>query len=154
MFDNSLKTLNTLLLAGISATGCELDVFAFDEIDLDEGLDGKYGLYVAENKDSDFRVVITVERRLHTVKTIAGDEQVPCYFYDIYTPKYDNGDASVGMDAYYYVDTSDACDWSFMSACDTATKVLSWISEYNIRMAVDNTAEYLYALDIEEEDVA
>jgi len=145
MYSNSLKTLNTLLQAAIVASGCKLDVFQLDKED-------GFGFYVAEKADSDFRVAIVANERLHTVKTIAGDKEVPGTFYDIYAPKYDSGDADVGMDSYYYTDTGEECDWSFMSAADTATKVLSWISEYNIRVAVDNTAEYIYTRELDEID--
>lgn len=138
MYNNSMKTLEALLEAGIKASKHSLQVFPCEEDELHGAL------YVADQQESDFRVVIVPEERMHTVKTIAGDREMPTTFFNIHVPQYDEGDSSVGMDGYYYVDTDEPFTWSFQSVVDVAVKVLSWINEYEINMAVNNAAEYLY----------
>jgi len=150
MYNNSVNTLRELLETAIKVSGRELFVFDYTP-------DNEYkphGLYIAEKEDGDFQVVIIPEERNTTMKTIAGDRPTLTLFYNIYTPKYDDGDASVGMDGYYYTDIEEDWQWSFPSATDIAVKVMTWIMEYEIRLAVNNTAEYIYTRELEEIDIA
>ena len=72
--------------------------------------------------------------------------------FDIHVPKYEAGEVKFGgRDSYFYTAIEEDPTWSFKSPSDVAVKVLSWVVEYNIRMAVDNTAEHIYTLGIEEE---
>ena len=139
MFDNSMNTLRELLKVAIS-TNDRLNVFDYTPDDEDE----PRGLCIAEREDDDFQVIILPEERKHPVTTIAGDSEQLVVFFNIYMPKYDSGDASVGMDGYYYTDIEEPYHWSFPSAYDTAIKVASWLHEYQISLMVSNAAEYLY----------
>jgi len=142
MFNNSMHTLHELLKVAVS-TNEKLHVFEYNEDDI-------YGFYVAEKEDDDFQVIIIRDARYHTVKTIAGEREVLGDFYNVYLPKYDEGDEDVGMQGYYYTDIEEEYDMTFQSAYDVAVKVASWIHEYEISIIVQNAAEYLWECEQEQ----
>ena len=132
-----------MLSAAITTSRHNLSIFNLDEEDAN-------GFYIANYVDDDFRIVITREARFHTVPTIAGEREVLGDFYNIYLPKYDEGDPDVGMDSYYYTDIEEDYDMTSQDAAKIAVKTISWFNEYEIQLAVNNAAEYRWECEREE----
>jgi len=132
----SLENLKKLLEAAIRCTNWDLKVFEYEEEDV-------RGLYVAPKEDDTFQVIVIPVTRDETVKTIAGERVAQATFFNIYTPKYDAGDRDVGLQGGYYTDIDEEYTWSFKCISDVAVKVMSWIVEFELDIAVSNEAEYL-----------
>ena len=142
---NSLNILKQLLETAICASKQDLKVFDFAEDDI-------HGLAVAEKEDSEFKIVIIPTYLIEKSETLYCLRDISVEIFDIHVPKYEEGETKFGgRDSYFYTAIEEDPTWSFKSPSDVAVKVLSWVVEYNIRMAVNNTAEYIYTLGIEEE---
>jgi hypothetical protein len=134
---NSLDILKQLLETAICASKQDLIVFDFAEDDI-------HGLAVAEKEDGEFQIVIIPTWRIEKTETVEGKRDISAEVFDIYVPKYDDDYARVGAVGNFYTDIKGDPAWSFKAANDVAVKVLSWVAEYKISIAVNSHAEYLW----------
>jgi hypothetical protein len=108
-----------------------------------EELEGT-GVVFAADKEDEFGVWIEPVEVNEEVETLAGTRMRPTIHFNIWTPIWDDGDWSVGIQGGWIIgENKDPFDVA-EGVGEAAEKAIGWVLNFNIKCAIDNALEADY----------
>jgi len=135
------ETLSTAIKAALRVTG------QLGYVVTDNGVDSLYVYeYTGEPVDPECYnhgvIVIKLVEGTHTTKTIAGDRTVPCTYFHIWYPKYENADTE-GVWPYWFTDDADKPDDIFQYVEAVGERIGLRFARERIAYAMEADLRYL-----------
>ena len=134
----------------VVALNAALPVAKLDEMEIFEDghfahveLDAK-GIVIAPDKEEEFAVWIEPVVKDVEVETLAGKRMEPSLVFEIWTPTYDDGDWSVGIQGGWLLGDTKEPFAIAKTPSEAALTAVNWITNFNVSCAVDNALEADY----------
>lgn len=136
------ETLGTVIKAALRVTG------QLGHVVTDNGVDSLYvfeynGEPVDLECDTNGVIVIKLVEGNQKTSTISGGRTIPCTYFHVWYPKYDNGDTEVGLWPYWYTDDTDEPDAIFKYVEAVGEEVGLHFARINIAYAMEADLRHL-----------
>ena len=135
------KQIRIALEAAVHAAKIPFNIYDASFFKGEGELEGDWTV-LSESDESEYAIVIEGVATVEKVKSLSGVVDVPCTYYNIYYPYYDEGDASVGLEDAWIIDfDDDQPSFVAKSITEAATHAVSWFINNEIRMSIANALD-------------